>query len=101
MAIPSKLLDIEEKWYDKVKDKADYWAKMVKDTADDYAKGLADATGVAEDEIKSGEMYKEFKKFASDPDKYKDDFVSGVKSARDRNKWAKNFYKALTGEKPK
>ena len=100
MALPKKLLEIEGKWFNKVKDKADYWADMVKDTADEYAKGLADATGVDEDKIKSGEMYKEFKKFASDPSKYKDDFIDGVKSARERNKWAKNFYKALTGEKP-
>jgi len=100
MPVPDELLKIEGKWYDKVKDKADYWANMVRGTADDYAKGLAVATGVTESEIKGGPMYKEFSKFASDPDKYKDDFVGGVTAARNRHKWAKNFYKALTGKKP-
>ena len=100
MAIPKDLLDLEKKWERKTKGKGRVWADAVRGKEDVWAEALSAKTGVPVSDIKAGPMYDEFKKFASKPDDYIDDFESGVEEAAKINKWARRFYEALTGKSP-
>jgi hypothetical protein len=92
----------EEKWYTKVKGKADYWAKRVSSdtTYTNYKSGLAraanrDVDDIKEDEGEAAYFYKQFQKVA---DKLKDKFKSGVEDAHKEKKWMNNWVAAFFKE---
>jgi len=103
MPLPKELLEIEtRKWRKECEKVADRWAEALKEAPDRWAEMLSKKTGVPVKDIKAGPMYKEYKKFAEeivkDPSSYIQRYKRGVKKADDKDKWAKNFYKALVGK---
>lgn len=88
-----------EKWFRKTTGNKDLWVKMVSraESKDAYISGIARVTGLSEGAVRSSMPVKEFSKFQSNPRRFVDKFISGIKRAYEAGKWKTKYKEAFRG----
>ena len=99
-----RLAEAQEKLLRKVRANKDLWIQMVKKYGPEHflnavAELIAEEEGVSVDEVKSllekTEAYDAYKKFASNPEKYVDLWLSHIERAIKSNKWLHKYIHAF------
>lgn len=99
-----KLAEAQEKLLRKVKANKDLWVQMVKkygpkNFLDSLAELIAKEEGVSVAEVRAElektEAYDAYKKFAENPEKYVDDWISKIEKAVRSNKWLHKYIHAF------
>lgn len=97
MPVPDKLYEIESRWAERFKGSKEKWQiSMQMVDFNEWKKALSKATGVPVAKL-NGPLVTGFSNFIANPD---GDFDKGANKVTRQHKWAKQFYYALTGEKP-